>query len=109
MSEERMDRLEALAGEILKGLAETREGLAETKQRTDSNAKAIEALCTSISELKQEWQKDRKQMYEWMTRIAAAQAGFYEVQADYYRRRKDVEERQQLMVEILNRLTQSDR
>ena len=85
----------------------------EIKQLIGSNAKAIEALTSSLNELKQEWQKDReesrkyrKQMYEWMSRLSASQANFWESQANYYSRLEDVEDRQATMVEILNRLTQ---
>ena len=59
----------------------------EIQKLISSNAKAIEALTSSLNELKQEWQKDReesrkyrKQMYEWMSRLAASQANFWESQ-----------------------------
>ncbi len=104
----RMDRLEALAETLL-------EGLREVKQITDSNARSIEALSSTLAEEKQErkkdreeWKKDRKQMYEWMARLSASQANFWETQADYYRRLEDVEDRQATMIEILNRLTRKD-
>lgn len=93
-SQSRIERLEALAEEILKGLAETR-------QRTDSNAKSIEALTN-------EWQKDRNRLYEAMSRMAAAQSTFWEIQGDYYRRLEEVDKRQAQIIEILNRLTQKD-
>jgi len=44
-------------------------------------------------------------MYEWMTRLSASQANFWETQADYYRRLEDLEDRQEMIREILNRLT----
>ncbi|OKH24492.1 hypothetical protein NIES593_07395 [Hydrococcus rivularis NIES-593] len=59
----------------------------------------------SLTSLKEEWRKDRKQMFEWMSRLSASQANFWEAQADYYRRLEDVEDRQATMLEILNRLT----
>jgi hypothetical protein len=74
-----------------------------------SNAKAIQSLTNSLTESKQEWQKDRKQMYEWMSRLSASQANFWETQADYYRRLEEGEDRQAIMLEILNRLTKKDK
>lgn len=87
----------------------------ELRQLISSNAKAIQALSHSLTEAKQqwdrerlEWQKDRKQMYEWMSRLSASQANFWESQADYYRRLEDLEDRNAKIVEILDRLTQKD-
>ncbi len=51
-----------------------------------SNAKAIEALTANISELTQEWQKDRRGIYDLLARLTRAQADFYETQSDFYRR-----------------------
>jgi hypothetical protein len=47
-------------------------------------------------------------MYEWMSRLSASQANFWETQADYYRRLEEGEDRQATMLEILNRLTKKD-
>lgn len=80
----------------------------ELKQLIASNAKAIQALSHSLAELKEEGKKDRKQMYEWMSRLSASQANFWEIQADYYRRLEDVEDRQAKMLEILDRVTKKD-
>ncbi len=80
----------------------------ELKQLIASNAKAIQALSDSLTDLKDEWKKDRKQMYEWMSRLSASQANFWEMQADYYRRLEDVEDRQAKMLEILDRVTKKD-
>ncbi|MGI0479423.1 hypothetical protein ACN4EE_01390 [Geminocystis sp. CENA526] len=80
----------------------------ELKQLIASNAKAIQALSHSLTELKEEGKKDRKQMYEWMSRLSASQANFWEIQADYYRRLEDVEDRQAKMLEILDRVTKKD-
>lgn len=84
----------------------------ELRQLIASNAKAIEALSHSFIESqkewqkdREEWQKDRKQMYEWMARLSTSQANFWEIQADYYRRLEDVEDRQAKMLEILDRVT----
>jgi hypothetical protein len=44
----------------------------ELKQLIASNAKALQALSSSLSELKEEWTKDRKQMYEWMSRLSVS-------------------------------------
>ena len=75
----------------------------ELKQLISSNAKAIEALTTSISEMKQEWQKDRRGIYDLLSRLARAQADFYETQSDFYRRFDEIDERQARMLEILDR------
>lgn len=80
----------------------------ELRQLISSNAKAIQALSHSLTELKEEWKKDRKQMYEWMSRLSASQANFWESQADYYRRLEEMEDRNAKIVEILDRLTQKD-
>jgi uncharacterized coiled-coil protein SlyX len=87
----------------------------ELKQLIASNTKAIQALSDSLTESKkqgekdrEEWKKDRKQMYEWMSKLSASQANFWEIQADYYRRLEDVEDRQAKMLEILDRVTQKD-
>lgn len=86
----RLDRLEALAEKIL-------EGLAQTKHRTDSNARSIEALTN-------EGRLARNRLYESMTRLAAAQATFWEIQSDYYQHLEQVDQRQARMLELLNRL-----
>ncbi len=75
----------------------------ELKQLIASNAKAIEALTASISEMKQEWQKDRRGIYELLARLTRSQADFYETQSDFYRRFDEIDERQSRMLEILDR------
>ncbi len=75
----------------------------ELKKLISSNAKAIEALTTSISEMKQEWQKDRRGIYDLLSRLARAQADFYDTQSDFYRRFDEIDERQARMLEILDR------
>ncbi len=75
----------------------------ELKKLIASNAKAIEALTTSISEMKQEWQKDRRGIYDLLSRLTHAQADFYETQSDFYRRFDEIDERQARMLEILDR------
>lgn len=75
----------------------------ELKQLIASNAKAIEALTTSMSEMKQEWHKDRRGIYDLLSRLARSQADFYETQSDFYRRFDEVDERQARMLEILDR------
>ena len=75
----------------------------ELKQLIASNAKAIEALTSSIAESKQEWQKDRRGIYELLARLTRSQADFYETQSDLYRRFDEIDERQARMLEILAR------
>ena len=73
----------------------------ELKQLIQSNAKAIEALTASMAADKaerrkayQQWEKDRNQLYQYMSRIAAAQSNFYEVQSDYYHQLATLSEKQ---------------
>ena len=80
----------------------------ELKQLIASNAKAIEALTAGITELKQEWQKDRRGIYELLARLTRSQADFYETQSDFYRRFDEIDERQAKMIEILNRYLPPD-
>jgi hypothetical protein len=75
----------------------------ELKQLIASNAKAIEALTTSMNDLKEEWQKDRRGIYQLLARLTRSQADFYETQSDLYRRFDEVDERQARMLEILDR------
>ena len=75
----------------------------ELKQLITSNAKAIEALTSNITELKQEWHKDRRGIYELLARLTRSQADFYETQSDFYRRFDEIDERQARMLEILDR------
>ena len=75
----------------------------ELKKLIASNAKAIEVLTTSISEMKQECQKDRRGIYELLSRLTRAQADFYEIQSDFYRRFDERKKSQTRMLEILDR------
>jgi len=95
MSENRLDRLEALAEKII-------EGLAETKHRTDSNAKSIQALSDTVTQDRKEWAQDRRRVFEWIARLAAAQADFYEMQADHLNHLDRIDAR---LTDILDRLT----
>ena len=75
----------------------------ELRQLIASNAKAIEALTTSINDFKEEAQKDRRGIYQLLSRLARSQADFYETQSDFYRRFDEIDERQARMLEILDR------
>ena len=75
----------------------------ELKQLIASNAKAIEALTTSMNDLREEWQKDRRGIYQLLARLTRSQADFYETQSDFYRRFDEIDERQARMLEILDR------
>ena len=99
---DRLDRLEALMESFSSGLI-------ELKSRTDSNAKSIEALANTIAEDRENnkkflevLRKDRAHVFEWMARLAAAQADFYEVQADYLQHVEAIDDR---LTEILSRTT----
>lgn len=99
MSEEnRLERLEALAEQILAGLEQTR-------QITESNTRSIEALTNTIREERQEWQLDRSRLYQALSEIATAQANFYSIQANFHNRLEELDKRQRDIVEILNILT----
>jgi chromosome segregation ATPase len=82
----------------------------ELRQLIASNAKAIEALTASVNEMragindvKEEWQKDRRGIYELLARLTRSQADFYETQSDFYRRFDEIDARQARMLEILDR------
>ena len=82
----------------------------DLKQLIAFNAKAIEALSASVSEmrtgindLKEEWQKDRRGIYQLLARLTRSQADFYETQSDFYHRFDEIDERQARMLEILDR------
>lgn len=84
----------------------------EIKQLIASNAKAIEALSSSLADERRErqgrlaeWERDRNQLYQYLSRIAAAQSSFYEVQADYYHQLSILGERQ---TNLSERQTQID-
>ncbi|MDJ0730695.1 MAG: hypothetical protein QNJ33_11955 [Crocosphaera sp.] len=77
------------------------EDLKQLTKLIQSNAKAIEALTATIAADKaerkkayQQWERDRNQLYQYMSRIAAAQSNFYEVQSDYYNQLATLSEKQ---------------
>ncbi|MEG3439958.1 hypothetical protein V0288_22715 [Pannus brasiliensis CCIBt3594] len=87
----------------------------EIRQLIASNAKAIQALTVSISDMKQEWQKDREEwkkdrrgLYELLGRLTRSMSDFYEIQSDFYRRFDQIDERQEKMTRILKELTGED-
>jgi hypothetical protein len=95
----------------------------EIKQLIASNAKSIEALSNAIAvdrEVlsnaitidREERRKEQTQLYQYLSRIAAAQSSFYEVQADYYHQLANLQERQsrieETLTEILERVSKSN-
>jgi len=82
MSEDRLDRLEKIV---------------------ESNSRSIQALSNSIAYFKQEWQKDRKGIYELLGRLTHSMSDFYEIQSDFYRPFNQIDERQLKITEILDR------
>jgi uncharacterized coiled-coil protein SlyX len=102
--ESRLDRLEALAADIITGLQETQKGLQETRAIANSNAKSIEALSNSITESKKEWEKDRRGLYQLLGQLTRSMSDFYDTQSDFYNRFDQIEARQARMTEILDRL-----
>lgn len=115
MSEERLDRMEALAEQILEGLKETKqvtndlvEGLKETKQRTDSNARAIEALTAQASEDRKQAEKDRKGIYLLLGQLTRSMSDFYHIQSDFYNRFDQIDSRQADITRILQELKGDD-
>ncbi len=80
----------------------------ELQKLIESNAKAIQALANAVAEDRKEYKKDRARLYEAMSRMAAAQSHFWEIQADYYSRLEEIDERQAKILEILERLTEKN-
>lgn len=90
----------------------------EIRQLIASNAKAIQALTGSFSELKQEWQKDREEwqkdreewkkdrkgLYQLLGRLTRSMSDFYEIQSDFYHRFDQIDERQADIAQILREL-----
>ena len=93
----RLDRLEIIVEKIL-------EGLEQTKQRTDFNARAIEALSNSFKEEREERQRDRARLYQLFSELATAQANFYSTQANLNQRLEESDKRQAEIVEIMKLL-----
>lgn len=84
----------------------------ELKKLVESNAKAIQALTNAMTDDRErwrqertEWRQDRRRVFEWMSRLAAAQADFYEMQADHLTHLERIDER---LGQILEHLTQKD-
>ena len=51
--------------------------LARMEKIVGSNAKSIQALSDAVAQDRKEWAQDRRRVFEWMARLAAAQADFY--------------------------------
>ncbi|ACK65137.1 conserved hypothetical protein [Rippkaea orientalis PCC 8801] len=135
-SSTRLDRLEALAENILTGLAqtnlsidkireelsetnkalaqtnkalaETNKGLLETRAIANSNAKSIQALSGEWQETRKEWEKDRRGIYQLLGQLTRSMSDFYDVQSDFYYRFDQIDERQVRITEILNRYLPPD-
>jgi hypothetical protein len=106
---DRLDRIEALVEANAKNIEALNASLIELKNRTDSNAKSIEALSYQLAEDRAErkererrYEKDRAHVFEWMARLAAAQADFYEVQAYYLTHFERIDDK---LTTIVDRLT----
>ena len=91
----------------------------EIKQLIASNAKSIAALSDTMGALsnavaadREERRKEQAQLYQHLGRLASAQSSFYEIQADYYHKLVDIEERQSkteaTLAQILERVSQSN-
>lgn len=83
---DRLNRIEA----ILENIALKQQ---EFSYRIDSNAKAIQALSEEIARDRRRANEQIARLYEQTVRVSAAQADFYEMQADFYRRLDAVEDR----------------
>jgi len=91
------------------------ERLERIEALVESNAKSIEALTHQMNQDRDEARQDRAEMkkmlenqrrdrahvFEWMARLAAAQADFYEAQTYYMTQSEQIDEK---LTEILNRL-----
>jgi acyl-homoserine lactone acylase PvdQ len=106
----RLDRIETL-------LSQTVELIRSVGQRTDSNARAIEALSDELRTFQVEAIRDRSRLYQAMADLAQAQAqmaqthaqfqqNIYQRQSELDIRQNELSRRQGEIVEILKILTQ---
>ena len=118
MSEEsRLDRLEALAAQLLEGIKANQESIKAnqesfqksfqesikaTKDIVASNAHSIEALTTQMNEVA----RDRQEVYRLFADLASANARVATAQAEFYHRLAQTDKRQGEIVDILKLLTQ---
>ena len=91
------------------------ERLERIEALVESNAKSIKALTHQMNQDRDEARQDRAEMkkmlenqrrdrahvFEWMARLAAAQADFYEAQTYHMTQSEQIDEK---LTEILNRL-----
>lgn len=80
----RLDRIEAMLETLTGAIEGLREGLAEVRKLTISNARAIEASREDFSQSRKQWQRDRDLIYQTMSDLANSQATLYQAQANYY-------------------------
>lgn len=90
----RLDRIEAL-------IEQTVELVKSVGQRTDSNARAIEALSDELRIFQVEAIRDRSRLYQSLAslanaqaELASSQANFYQTQSTFYNRLEEVDNRQ---------------
>ena len=81
------------------------ERLNRIEKLVESNARTVEILVNNASEDREQWRKDRENLYELMARLAQAQASFYQTQSEFYRRLEKMDRRQADITEILKFLT----
>ena len=70
------------------------ERLDEIERLIESNAKAIQALTDTVIRNEQRDERNRARLYEAMSRMAAAQSHFWQIQEDYYQRLDEIDRRQ---------------
>ncbi|GBF79824.1 hypothetical protein [Aphanothece sacrum] len=80
--------------------------LARIEKIVESNAKSIQALSDAVAQDRKEWARDRHHIFDWMSRLAAAQRDFYEVQSDYIRHIETIEDR---LATILERFSPEEK
>ncbi len=74
----------------------------------ESNARTAQILVNDAQQDREQWRKDRENLYELMARLAQAQASFYQTQSEFYRRLEQMDRRQSDITEILKYLSKKD-
>lgn len=100
MTYERLQELIESNAKAIQALTEeSREEFIELRQLIKSNSKAIQAFTDEST-------RQTARLFEAMSRMAAAQSHFWQIQEDYYRQLSDLDRQQGRTIENLNQTAQ---